>query len=206
LKADHSEREVENGFRQFDRFLEIVDYYLDRERPFALRPGVILELQKEAVEGIETDPGRIRTTRVGITHSKHVPPPPHLVEALLTEFCDYVNDNWHEKTAFHLAAYVMWRVNWIHPFTDGNGRTARTLSYAVLCIKLGYELPGSPTIPAQIELDKSHYLEALEKGDDAERNGEIDVSEMEAMIRAMLARQLMGVIEAAGGLEKAAQA
>src|SRR5829696_5603344 len=136
LKADHSEREVENGFRQFDRCLEIVDYYLDRERPFALRPGVILELQKEAVEGIETDPGRIRTTRVGITHSKHVPPPPHLVEALLTEFCDYVNDNWHEKTAFHLAAYVMWRVNWIHPFTDGNGRTARTLSYAVLCIKL----------------------------------------------------------------------
>ncbi|GJE15435.1 hypothetical protein AIGOOFII_0130 [Methylobacterium marchantiae] len=199
LKADHNLREIENGFRQFDLCLEMVEYYLDKERPFALRPGIILEFQKEAVEGIEADAGKIRSGNVGISHSSHAPPGPHLVQSALTELCDYINDNWHEKTAFHLSAYAMWRLNWIHPFSDGNGRTARTLSYAVLCIKLGYVLPGYPTIPAQIEEDKSHYIEALEAADQADRLGLLDVSQMEQMIRSMLARQLIGVIEAAGG-------
>jgi hypothetical protein len=34
-----------------------------------------------------------------------------------------------DATAIHLAAYLMWRLNWIHPFADGNGRTARMTSY-----------------------------------------------------------------------------
>jgi Fic family protein len=96
----------------------------------------------------------------------------------------------------------MWRLNWIHPFTDGNGRTARTLSYALLCIKLGYVLPGSPTIPQQIEEDKTHYILALEKADAAERENNLDVSEMEQMIKGMLGRQLMGVIEKAEGYQE----
>jgi Fic family protein len=120
-----------------------------------------------------------------------------LVQAHLTEFCEYINDNWHEKTAFYLSAYAMWRLNWIHPFSDGNGRTSRALSYALLGIKLGYLLPGSPTIPQQIEADNSHYIEALEAADAAAINGGEDISEMEAMIRSMLAKQLLGVIDAA---------
>ena len=83
---------------------------------------------------------------------------------------------------------------------DGNGRTSRTLSYIILCLKLGYILPGSPTIPQQIEEDKTHYIEALEKADSAFLEGEIDVSEMEQMIKAMLARQLIGIINAAEGI------
>ena len=69
----------------------------------------------------------------------------------------------------------------------------------ILCLKLGYILPGSPTIPAQIEEDKSHYIEALEKSDENFSHGVIDVSEMENMLKGMLARQLLGVIEAADG-------
>ena len=120
----------------------------------------------------------------------------------MRESKDYINDNWHEKTAFYLAAYAMWRLNWIHPFSDGNGRTARALSYVILCLRLGYVIPGSPSIPAQIEQDKSHYIVALEKADESVKNGEVDLSEMEAMIRYMLARQLLSVIEAAGGVEE----
>ena len=122
-----------------------------------------------------------------------------LVTTYLTEFCDYINDNWHERTAFYLSAYAMWRLNWIHPFTDGNGRTSRALSYALLNIKLGYLLPGFPTIPQQIEVDNSHYIEALEMSDAAARGGREDVGEMEKMIRSMLAKQLLGVIDAADG-------
>ena len=111
--------------------------------------------------------------------------------------CDYVNDNWHERNAFHLAAYVMWRLNWIHPFADGNGRTSRTLSYLILCIKLGYRLPGTITIPQQIEVDKTHYIDALEACDVASTDTEADVGPMEIMLKNMLAKQLLSVIEAA---------
>ena len=82
---------------------------------------------------------------------------------LLSEhLCEYVNSNWSTKSALHLAAYVLWRLNWIHPFADGNGRTARTVSYVVLSIKLDGLLPGAPTIPDQIADDKQPYYLALE--------------------------------------------
>jgi Fic family protein len=66
------------------------------------------------------------------------------------------------KKPLHLASYVMWRLNWIHPFTDGNGRTSRAVSYLVLCIRLRALLPGKLTIPEQIEQDKTPYYRALE--------------------------------------------
>jgi hypothetical protein len=69
--------------------------------------------------------------------------------------CEYVNDNWSTKSAVHLAAYVLWKMNWIHPFADGNGRTARAISYVVLSIKLDSLLPGTPTIPEQLPLTSS---------------------------------------------------
>lgn len=199
MAVDHTtQAEIENGFRQYDLTLEIIRYYLDPERPFALRVPLILDLQREAVAGIETSPGELRTAPVGISKSKHTPPGPHLVATYLAEFCDHINDNWHERTAFYLSAYAMWRLNWIHPFTDGNGRTSRALSYALLSIKLGYLLPGAPTILQQIEEDNSHYIMALELADKAAREGKEDVDEMKKMICAMLARQLLSVIDAAG--------
>lgn len=200
MSIDHkTKREIENGFRQYDLTLDIIGYYLQPDRPFALRVPLILDLQREAVSGIESEPGEIRNVAVGIHKSRHVPPPPHLVKAHLTEFCEYINNNWHERTGFFLSAYAMWRLNWIHPFTDGNGRTSRALSYALLNIKLGYVLPGAPTILQKIEEDNSHYIEALEMADQAAANGREDVSEMEQMIRAMLAKQLLSVIEKANG-------
>jgi Fic family protein len=192
--------EIENGFRQFDLTLEIIRYHLEPDRPFALRVPLILDLQREALNGIQVDAGKIRTTPVGISKSKHTPPAPHLVSIHLNEFCDFVNNNWHERTAFYLSAYAMWRLNWIHPFTDGNGRTSRALSYILLSVKLGYVLPGSPAIPQQIEEDNSHYIRALELADAAAASGREDVTEMEVMIRSMLAKQLLSVIDAAGSI------
>jgi Fic family protein len=198
VAVDHTTKaEIENGFRQYDLTLEIIRYYLDPERPFALRVPLILDLQREAVVGIETSAGQLRATPVGISKSEHTPPGPHLVATYLAEFCDHINDNWHERTAFYLSAYAMWRLNWIHPFTDGNGRTSRALSYALLSIKLGYLLPGAPTILQQIEEDSSHYIKALELSDKAALEEKEDVDEMKKMIRAMLARQLLSVIDAA---------
>lgn len=101
-----------------------------------------------------------------------------------------MNDNW-DLSPVHLAAYLMWRINWVHPFSDGNGRTARALSYAVLCIRLGYRLPGAKTIPEQIAANKFPYYEALEDADKADKNGRIDVNTLETLLSDKLAVQLL---------------
>ena len=93
----------------------------------------------------------------------------------------------------------MWRLNWIHPFSDGNGRTSRALSYLVLCLKLRARLPGATTIPEQIAEDKTPYYNALEAADEACRNGTIDLSAMEALLDNFLAKQLVGAYKMAKG-------
>jgi Fic family protein len=93
----------------------------------------------------------------------------------------------------------LWKLNWIHPFSEGNGRTARAVSYVVLSIKLDGLLPGKPTIPDQIAADKSPYYDALEKADEAFEAGMINVSALENLLDSMLATQLVSVAREAVG-------
>lgn len=103
----------------------------------------------------------------------------------------------------HLVAYVLWKLNWIHPFADGNGRTARAVAYVVLSIKLDSLLPGAPTIPEQIAGNKRPYYDALETADKHLVGGNIDVSDLEKMLAAMLSTQLLSAAkEAAGEITK----
>jgi Fic family protein len=90
-------------------------------------------------------------------------------------------------------------MNWIHPFADGNGRTARAASYVVMSIKLDSLLPGTPTIPEQIASDKKPYYDALEEADKAWASGRIDVSALESLLSDMLAQQLLNAAKEAAG-------
>lgn len=93
----------------------------------------------------------------------------------------------------------MWRLNWIHPFADGNGRTSRILSFVVLSVKIGTVLPGTPTLPELIVDHRSDYENALDAADDAWKEGRVDVSKMEALSDSLLAKQLTNVYALAGG-------
>lgn len=104
-----------------------------------------------------------------------------------------MNDKWTVKSPIHLAAYVMWRLNWIHPFTDGNGRTSRALSYLVLCIRLKMLLPGRTTIPEQIEKDRTPYYKALEAADEAWAGDRIDLAAASRNACYAASRALRGV-------------
>lgn len=129
-----------------------------------------------------------------------MPPAPTDVAELVDEMCDYVNDNWDTQSPLHLASYVMWRLNWIHPFEDGNGRTSRALSYLVLCVRTGYRLPGARTIPDRIAGNKFPYYGALDQADAAWKGAaSVDVSKMEELLGDHLAGQLLEVFNAAKG-------
>jgi Fic family protein len=192
-----AKQEAKNGLRQFDRVVEMVEYFLHPDRPFRLRPSQLLDLHRIALEGISLYAGNWRPAGIEIGGSRHQPVGAHQVPEMVEDLCDYVNSNWQKRSALHLAAYVMWRLNWIHPFTDGNGRTSRVSSYLVLCVRIGYLLPGKHTIPDQIAEDRTRYYKALEAADEAHRRGEIDLSIMEDLLSSMLATQLIAVLEEA---------
>jgi Fic family protein len=193
-------REAENGLRQFNLALEIVRTHVkDSERPFRLRSNVILRLHKAALNGLHPLAGTWRNTPVKIGGSGHQPPDEAFVSEEVELMCNYVNDHWSNVSAVHLCAYVLWKLNWIHPFSDGNGRTARAVAYVVLSIKLDSLLPGAPTIPEQIAGDKTPYYAALESADIALKSGRVDVTNLEAMLEGMLAKQLLCAAREASG-------
>jgi Fic family protein len=109
-------------------------------------------------------------------------------------------DNWDTSTSLHLAAYVMWRLNWIHPFADGNGRTARAVSYITLCMKMGGRIPDTSTIPDLISENKRPYYDALEAADESwASRQEIDLTELEETLGNFAGRALVSALEEASG-------
>jgi Fic family protein len=197
---ERARREAENGLRQFDSVVGLVQRYFAERWRFALRVSTILGLHRDALFGIHPLAGNFRPSTVEIRGSKHVPPDAWQIPQLVEELCDYVNDHWETATPLHLAAYVMWRLNWIHPFADGNGRTARAVSYLVLCMKMGGRIPGSRTIPDLISENKKPYYDALEGADECwASQHKIDLSHLEGALSNLLAEQLVSALEQASG-------
>lgn len=196
-------QEVANGLRQFSAAMELVKNHVNEaERPFKLRSSHVLMLNHEALRDIHPQAGTYRNTRIQISKSKHQPPEHYFVAEEVEAMCEYVNARWKIEgvSPIHLAAYLLWRLNWIHPFADGNGRTSRVISYVVLSIRLNGVLPGVPTIPDQIEASKQPYYDALELADEAwAQTGTVDVTAMEKIVDAALAQQLVNAANEAAG-------
>ena len=189
-------REAANAVEQFDRVLDLIDQHV-RGRPFRLRPSTILSLHAIALHGVHRMAGTYRNAPVQIAGSRHQPPREHRVPALVEEMCDWLDENWRSASAIRLCAYAMWRLNWIHPFADGNGRTSRAVAYLILCTRAGDRLPGRLTIPEQIAADKAPYYDALEPSDAAADDPQPDLHALEALLERRLADQLASAFEAA---------
>ena len=59
-----------------------------------------------------------------------------------------------------------------------------------LCVRLGKNLPGKPTIPEQLTLDRSSYYGALADADAAWRESVLDVGKLEKLLEVCLEKQL----------------
>ncbi len=185
-------REVYNTLQQFETLHAMLAKHLGAGTPIRLRPSQLLELHRVALAGLSRYAGVWRPSEVTIHGSRHTPPAASTVAEQVEEICDYVNEHW-DKSPLPLAAYVMWKLNWIHPFTDGNGRTSRAVSYLVLNMKPGQELPGRETTPDQIANDKNPYSHALDLADTAWSEGRLDLTAMKELLSNMLAKQLLAV-------------
>ncbi|MDP7323678.1 MAG: Fic family protein [Candidatus Woesearchaeota archaeon] len=83
--------------------------------------------------------GRIRFFDVKIEGSKHVPPLNEEVKKHLLNMYKWYGANKNKLHTFVLATMIHVRITWIHPFEDGNGRTARAIMNWLL-MKKGYPM------------------------------------------------------------------
>lgn len=121
----------------------------------------VLQIHKIILTGIDdTNAGFYRSVRVRISGSKTILPNPLKVPDLMKDFGDWLVQKTDDILIKALEAH--YRLVTIHPFVDGNGRTARLLMNAIL-LENGY----APIIVRSI--DRHRYLNSLEtyqtKGD-----------------------------------------
>lgn len=184
-RQQRSLRESINVIRQYDEVERLVSSDL------RVTPSLIRHLHQIAMDGVLPDAGQFRTVEVYITGVDHVPPLAVDIPALISDFCDTVNDAFPSASATKLAALCFWRIGWIHPFRDGNGRTARAVAYLVLCSKLGRVLPGLPTVASQLDRRRTECIRALETINESWEQEELDLDPLTGMIEEMLEIQLM---------------
>jgi Fic/DOC family len=180
--------EIENGIRQYDFLRSIVAASLEIGRPF-LSQHVIKALNFQAITCLHISPGEYRPCEVKV--GEHNPPPYYRTSALMDDFVNYVNRNWENTDAVVLATYVLWRLNNIHPFINGNGRTARAACYFVLCLKLSGWPKGNVILPELIRRDRDEYCVALQTAHDSfAKTGQPDLNHLHAIVVKLLNEQL----------------
>lgn len=137
--------------------LDWVSAQVDRS-PQSITQHDILKIHEMILRRIdEENAGRFRNVSVRISGSTVVLPNPRKVTNLMDEFESWLRDPGKMIHPVMLAADAHYQLVSIHPFTDGNGRTARLLMNMIL-IMSGYP-------PAIIRpRDRLAYLTALEKG------------------------------------------
>jgi Fic family protein len=89
-------------------------------------------------------------------------PPEYLdIPSLLDELVDYVNTT--DDHPLIVAAIAHYQLVTIHPFEDGNGRTARLLSGYILDIN-GYGFNGIGSLEEYFAYDITEYYESIQMG------------------------------------------
>ncbi|WP_428269831.1 Fic family protein [Haliangium sp.] len=191
---EKASREAENGVAQLD----YIEYLVNSHRAREVRESHILELHSLAIQNIYPCGGKYRDARrrVTIEGSAHVPPHESQVPTLVRDLIDEINVRCATESAIWRAALALWRLNWIHPFAGGNGRTSRALSYLILCMDMEMTLPGVPSMPTLIYEHRDEYVQALRAVDASARDSEVpDLCCMEAFLQDIVTRQLASAID-----------
>ncbi|XP_040207831.1 protein adenylyltransferase FICD isoform X1 [Rana temporaria] len=121
----------------------------------------ILEIHRRVLGYVDpVEAGRFRTTQVFVGH--HIPPHPREVEKHMQELVLWLNSD--EAMSLHpveFSALAHYKLVYIHPFIDGNGRTSRLLMNLIL-MQAGYP---PVTIRKEQRSEYYHVLELANEGD-----------------------------------------
>ncbi len=149
--------EVLGQANAYDLLFEIV------QKEQKLTEPVILELHRILYSSIdEKSAGQYRHCNVLITGSEFELPKYNEIPNLMKSFCSKISKMQNKLHPVELAAWLHESLVSIHPFVDGNGRTARLLMNLAL-LQAGYNII---TIPPVVRNDYIGTLQEAQLKDD----------------------------------------
>lgn len=163
--SSHSEQMILNNYKGMRWLVDHKDAEITqdliKELHFILVQKTLSQKEEEGVFR-ESDDVRVMDLQTGSI--VHTPPPFVILDNLMSEFCLFANDDRKDDPFLHpitKAIILHFLIGYIHPFVDGNGRTARALFYWYL-IKNGYWLVEFLSISRVFLLSKAQYARAYQ--------------------------------------------
>ena len=180
--------EEKNLLRQYDLLTNCIEIGL-KHGIDSFDKYMLWNLNAAATSNVCQHGGRFREQPIYV--GTHIPPHFRDVDKLMDHFISVVHENWEIINGpTEMAAFALWRMNWIHPFIEGNGRTARAACYFLICLRHGRLLGGTKTVPERIRENRREYVDALKLADTAWDNGHFDISQLSMYLDRLLAEQL----------------
>jgi Fic family protein len=150
----------------YKKAMDFVSTYLGKEDP--VTEGLIREIHKilvQDVRGDQSSPGKYRQIQNYVVNSKtgeiiYIPPPPLEVPHMMQNFTQWLNKD-KNMSDILIAGITQFQFVHIHPFLDGNGRTARLLSTLIL-YKTGYDFKKLFTLSEYYDKDRPAYYKAIQ--------------------------------------------
>jgi len=159
------EQEIRNYFLA----LNLLEQKLKKKEVFSKK--MILEVQAMVEKGASKEkiglrgpmpPGMLFAVYDANTGAPdYIPPEYSDIPELLDELVDYVNTT--DDHPLIIAAIVHYQLVTIHPFEDGNGRTARLMSGYILDF-YGYGFNGIGSLEEYFAYDSDEYYDSLQMG------------------------------------------
>lgn len=147
--------EAKNHFEAIQYLYELIEH----EKRHTLSEQLIRSIHQLIVKESDAQiAGTYRTGSVMITGSKHRPPSAIQVPILMSDLILWVKKNEKKLNPIELASIFHHKITHIHPFFDGNGRTAR-LAMNILLMQKGFPLV------IILKQDRKKYYTVLEKAD-----------------------------------------
>ncbi|HVQ37122.1 MAG TPA: Fic family protein [Pyrinomonadaceae bacterium] len=186
----HAHIEQQNLLRQYDLLTNCIEIGLEKGID-AFDKYTLWALNAAAVSNIAQFGGRFREQPISV--GDHIPPHFEKIPDLVDQFISVIHENWDiSKSPTELPAFALWRLNWIHPFIEGNGRTARAACYYLLCLKHGGLLPGKKSVPERIKENRAPYYAALREADEhLAMSGQFNVRTLAEYLEDLLEAQLL---------------
>lgn len=161
IPRNESEQMIFNNLKAIEYISELVESPLDFK--------IIIELHQIMTANTDAEKysGSFRKGEVFVTdHADgevaHIPPDWKEVEKLMNELCDFINNDDKFIHPIVKASMIHFLIAYIHPFKDGNGRTARALFYWYL-LKKGYAIVKNISISRVILESRTQYDKAFLK-------------------------------------------
>lgn len=181
--AEFIETKLENredlplSIREILNLEQAMAYIEDKRENLQFDRNFIINLHEMITAGLPSELGvefvrSYRKLDVNINNSAHQPPGHNLVEGYMKELLEFINHPHSSKYDLLKMAIAHHRFVWIHPFSDGNGRTVRMLSHAMLT-RYGFGIgEGRIVNPTAVFcIDRKAYYRHLSEADSGSEEG-----------------------------------